>query len=406
MTFSPTRRGFLGGAGLGLATLVCRKHLVAYGAPDRRGRAALVVVVQRGAVDGLAMVPPHGDPLLATLRPSLAARVGAGAVDLDGHWGLHAGLAPLVPHYQAGRLAIVPAVGLPGATRSHFEAQDLLEQGGAPGVAGWANRVVAGEASGGANEDTRAIAVGGALPRSLAGTAPALVIAPNGQIGAARHAPPARRQQILRALGDLYAAGADPFSTTARRALAGAARVEAALAAQPARSAAPKGPVGQALMTAARLLRADLGAELIVVDTGGWDTHTGQARRLDRALGALGEAIAAFATELGDQLASVTLMTVSEFGRTVRENGTGGTDHGTATMSLVLGGRVAGGKVVGRFPGLADHQRFEGRDLAIATDVRDLLGNALAATLGVPDDRLRAVFPGHEPVRLGLFRAS
>jgi uncharacterized protein (DUF1501 family) len=391
----PTRRGFLSTAGLGLAALVARKHLVAFGAPGG-GRKTVVVVVQRGAVDGLAMIPPHGDPLLAAARPTLAA---AKPADLDGYWGLHAGLATLVPHYQAKRLAIVPAVGLPGASRSHFEAQDLLEQGGVVAATGWANRVRA--RVNGPSADTAAIAVGNTLPRALAGASPSLVIEASGQVGLARGAPPARRAQLVAAFNELYAQGTDAFSATARRALASTAHVEQALATLPAKTAQPKGPMGQALSTAARLIRADLGAELIVVDTGGWDTHTAQTARLDRNFAMLGEAIALFADELGDRLADVTLLTVSEFGRTVRENGSGGTDHGTATMSLVLGGAVAGGRVVGAFPGLREDQRFEGRDLAIATDVRDLLAECLG-TLGLSDDTLHAAFPDHERRRVGV----
>jgi uncharacterized protein (DUF1501 family) len=403
MTFS--RRHFLAGAGAGLAglaALVVRPNLTAFAAPAERAgrRKTVVVVMQRGAVDGLAMVPPHGDPALAAARPTLAGKLATGVVDLDGHFGLHAGLAALAPHFAGKRLAIVPAVGLPGASRSHFEAQDLLEQGGVAGDTGWANRLLAHRPHG----DATAVAVGTSLPRALAGTESALVIERNGEIGIARKAPAPRREQLLAAFSELYATGDDPFTRTARHALASAARVEAALAAQPSPAAVPQGPAGQAMMTAARLIRADLGAELIVVDTGGWDTHVGEAQRLDRGLGQLGAAIAAFTAELGDHLADVTLVTISEFGRTVRENGTGGTDHGTATTSLVLGGNVAGGQIIGRFPGLAEDQRFEGRDLAIATDTRDLLGDVLAGTLGLTAAELAAIFPGHAPRRLGIVR--
>jgi len=394
------RRSFLTGMSAGLATLLARPNLRAFAGGARSGTKTVVVVMQRGAVDGLAMVPPHGDPELAKLRPTLAAKTGTNIVDLDGHFGLHAGLAPLADHWKAKRLAIVPAVGMTGATRSHFEAQDLLEQGGIPSDSGWANRLLAHRKPG----DATAIAVGTTLPRSLAGTQPALVVERTGEIGIARKAPAPRRAQLVAAFSELYAAGADPFSVTARRALASATNIEAALSAQPAPKDPPKGPTGQALMTAARLIRADLGAELIVVDTGGWDTHVNEPQRLDRELGQLGAAIAAFTTELGDRLADVTLVTISEFGRTVRENGTGGTDHGTATMSLVLGGEVNGGRIVGTFPGLADDQRFEGRDLAIATDSRDLLSQVLSSTLALSAADLGAIFPDHAPKSLALFR--
>jgi uncharacterized protein (DUF1501 family) len=401
MTF--TRRNFLAGAGAGLAALLVRPNLAAFAAPAVRAASGktVVVVMQRGAVDGLAMVPPHGDPELAKARPTLAGKLATGLVDLDGHFGLHAGLAGLAPHFAAKRLAIVPAIGLPGGSRSHFEAQDRLEQGGVASDTGWANRLLAHRGHG----DTTAIAVGAVLPRALAGGEPALAIERNGEIGIAHKAQPARRGQLIAAFGELYAAGSDPFSATARRALASAARVEAALAALPAPAKPPQGPAGQALATAARLIRADLGAELIVVDVGGWDTHVGQAQRLERGLGQLGAAIAAFADDIGDRLADVTLVTVSEFGRTVRENGTGGTDHGTATTSLVLGGRVAGGRVIGAFPGLAEAQRFERRDLAIATDTRDLLADVLIGTLGIGAADVAAIFPGHRAQRLGVMRA-
>lgn len=384
------RRKFLATMGAGLATLLVRPNLRAFAGTGVPGTKVVVVIMQRGAVDGLAMIPPHGDPELMKLRPTIAAK--SAPVDLDGYFGLHPGLAPLLPHWKAKRLAVVPAVGLAGASRSHFEAQDLLEQGGVASDTGWANRWLAKRDHAG---DATAIAVGQTLPRALAGTSPALVVERTGELGIARKAPPQRRSAILEAFDELYAHGKDPFSITARRALAASARVETALAKQPA--GAGKGPVGQALATAARLITADLGAELIVVDTGGWDTHVNEASRLDRELGQLGTAITAFADALGDRIANTTLVTISEFGRTVKENGTGGTDHGTATMSLVLGGNVDGGRIAGTFPGLGEDHRFEGRDLAITTDTRDLLSEVLAVT----DP---AIFPGHRATPLGLMR--
>lgn len=208
-----------------------RPNLAAFAA-RAAGRKTVVIVMQRAAVDGLAMVPPHGDPELAKARPTLASKLGAGVVDLDGRFGLHAGLAVLAPHFAAKRLAVVPTVGLPGASRSHFEAQDRLEQGGVASDTGWANRLLAHRPHG----DATAIAVGTSLPRALAGVEPALVIERNGELGVARKAPAAKRGQLLAAFGELYASGDDPFARVARRALASAANVEAALAAQPAPS--------------------------------------------------------------------------------------------------------------------------------------------------------------------------
>jgi uncharacterized protein (DUF1501 family) len=400
MTF--TRRHFLCGAGAGLAALLLRPGLTAFAAPAPRAgrRKTVVVVMQRGAVDGLAMVMPMGDPALAAARPTLAGTLAAGAVELDGRFALHAGLGALAPHFAARRLAVVPAVGLPGASRSHFEAQDLLEQGGVVADVGWAERLLARRPAG----DAAAVAVGSNLPRALSGATAALVLAPNGELGLARRAQPGRRSQLQQAFGELYAQRRDAFSRVAERALRSAERVEAALAAQPRPTQPPRGAAAQALATAARLIRADLGAELIIVDSNGWDTHVGQAQRLQRGLGQLGAAIAGFADALGDRLGDVTLLTLSEFGRTVRENGTGGTDHGTATAALILGGEVAGG-VHGAFPGVAPDQLFEGRDLAIATDTRDLLGEVLAQTLGLRGAERAAIFPGHAQRPVGVMRS-
>lgn len=387
------------GAGLGLGLLTGGGSLRAFAQPAATigggRRKTLVCVFQRGAVDGLAMVPPYADPDLAAARPRIAVpRPGQpdGALDLDGRFGLHPALAALAPRWQQRQLAVVHAVGLPGAGRSHFEAQDLLEQGGSPRGAGWVNRLLAG----GAPDDTRAIAVGEELPRALAGGHPALVIARSGDIGIARGAPAARRGALASAFAALYADRSDPVSVTGRRALAAADRLGATLAAVPSATATyPGGALGKAMATASRLIRAELGTEVILVEVGGWDTHTDQPRRLTAGLRELGGSLAAFGDELGDRLADVVVVTLSEFGRTVAENGSGGTDHGTATASLVFGGPVAGGRVLGRWPGLAASARFEQRDLAITSDLRDVLGELLAGHLGASASQLAAVFPDH-----------
>ncbi len=364
----------------------------------------LIAVFQRGAVDGLSMVVPHAEPEYYASRASIAiARPAAGnpeaAIDLDGRFGLHPALAPLKPLWDDGRLAIVPACGSPDATRSHFDAQDYMETG-TPGVKstpdGWLSR--AAEAMpGGSTSPFRAVAIGSQLPRIMRGGAGALamssVAAFDVKAGAAPSAVDPRRgfeAMYEQGVQDvLYGTGRESFEAVK---ILKAARPQDH---KPANGAQyPRTRFGESLKQIAQLIKSGVGLEVAFADITGWDTHAGQGSdrgALAFRLRELGEALAALDRDLGARMADVTVLTMSEFGRTVRENGNRGTDHGHGTAMLVLGGRVRGGRVHGRWPGLGREQLFEGRDLAVTTDFRDLFAEVAVRHLGVSG---AALFPG------------
>jgi len=380
----------------------------AHAAPGKR--RVIVAIFQRGAVDGLAMVPPHGDPAYATGRPGIALappRPGDAerAIDLDGFFGLHPALAPLVPLWTNRSLAIVHACGSPDTTRSHFDAQDYMETG-TPGVKstpdGWLSRAIA---AGPADASPlRAVAIGPALPRILRGDSGAVAMQTIDGFDVRAAGP-----QGLRGFESLYEQGvSDLLRGTGRETFEAVRMLKSAGARErtPANGAQyPPGRLGKALREIARLIRADIGLEVAFADVGGWDTHVAQGNergQLASRLREFGAALAAFSRDVGERMADVVVLTMSEFGRTVAENGNRGTDHGHATAMLVLGGGVRGGQVVGRWPGLARERLFDGRDLAVTTDFRTLFSEVAWRHLGVPR---AAVFPGWTPPasELGLF---
>jgi uncharacterized protein (DUF1501 family) len=369
------------------------------GAPA--GGNTLVCLFQRGAVDGLSMVVPHGDERYFRDRPRVALPR-AVIADLDGFFGLHPALAPLLPYWSDGSLAAVHAVGSPDASRSHFDAQDYMEAG-TPGVKstrdGWANRYCRHHREH-AETPFRAVGFGPNLPRVLAGSAPALAIDDLRAFGLRARSPEVS-ERLARAFADLYAGSAGGL--VAKSSAESFEAIRMLKEADPARLSPangaeyPRGRMGQSLMQIAQLIKADLGLELAFADQGGWDTHVNQGAdqgQLATRLRELGLALAAFALDLGERMRDVVVLTMSEFGRTVEENGNAGTDHGHGTAMLVLGGPVRGGRVVGRWPGLAPEERFEGRDLAVTTDFRALFSEILVRHLGARD--LTAVFPGFE----------
>lgn len=402
---SITRRAFMRAGSLalvsfGLDPLFLDRAAYAARLPAARGKT-LVCLFQRGAVDGLSMVVPHGDPAYYRNRPRIAIPKER-LLDLDGHFGLHPAFAPLAPLWENRSLAVVHAVGSPDPTRSHFDAQDYMESG-TPGVKatrdGWANRYCQHDRE---HHDTpfRAVAFGPTLPRVVAGTAPALAIDDLRTFGLA---PGSRNPEIsarlTRAFESLYRAEA-----TGLLASSAAEGFEAVAALRRANPSAlrpehgadyPRGRLGQSLMQIAQLIKSDLGLELAFADVSGWDTHVnqgGEAGQLSARLTELARGLAAFSADLGERMRDVVVLTMSEFGRTVHENGTGGTDHGHGTAMLVLGGGVKGGRVVGRWPGLGAEGLYEDRDLAVTTDFRHLFGEILDQHLGARD--LDAIFPG------------
>lgn len=391
------RRRFLAFSGLALAGSSTLPGFLkrALAAAPAQGGKVLVALFQRGAVDGLSMVPPLGEPRYAALRPSIAiaAKGDGAALPLDGFFGLHPALRPLMPLWSEGSLAIVHAAGSPDATRSHFDAQDYLDAG-TPGVKstpdGWLNRAegaVIGEPG-----PLAAVALQGTMPRSLAGKARALAFESLSDV--VRRAEPGRASS---AYAEMYAGAEAALSSTfgetadALRVLREARPDRLA----PANGAVyPASPLGRRLQDVARLVRAGVGLRVAATDCGGWDTHAAQgaaAGPLANRLGDLAAALAAFRVDLGERWSDVCLVTMTEFGRTVRENGTRGTDHGHGSVMLVMGGGVKGRRVLARWKGLADGALFEGRDLAVTTDHREVLSEVLARHLAADTSH---VFPG------------
>jgi uncharacterized protein (DUF1501 family) len=364
-------------------------------APNRR----LVVVFQRGAADGLNIVVPYREKNYYTMRPSIAIPQKQ-VVDLDGFFGLHPSMAAFKPLYDQGHLAIVHAAGSPDMSRSHFDAQDFMESG-TPGVKstddGWLNRALQAEDLRHRQEHTafRALALGADVPRTLAGKVPAIAIGNvnNFTVGARGPAP----SPAANAFEAMYGTSGDQiFHATGEETFDAVKMLRAANPAQYKPAADyPNSEFGNNMKQIAQLLKANLGVEAAFTDVSGWDTHQNQGGvdgQLSNRLREFSSAIAAFWKDMGDEAADITLVTMSEFGRTAHENGTGGTDHGHANAMFVLGPDVKGGKVYGRWPGLANEQLNEGRDLALTTDYRAVLGEVVSKTLGA--DNLEGVFPG------------
>jgi uncharacterized protein (DUF1501 family) len=380
------------------------------------GRRVLVGVFQRGAVDGLNVLVPHAEKSYYDVRPSIAVpRPGSAenaALDLDGFFGLHPSMAPLVPYFRDRSAAFVHAVGSPDTTRSHFDAQDFMESG-TPGVKstqdGFLCRALMEKKDPKATP-LRAVAVTPGLPRILSGSAGAISLPNVAQFGIRAGAGSSSAAESFEAMyagavaGSLQATAKESFEAVKLVHAADPARI------QPDNGADyPKSPFGNSMKQIAQLIKANVGLEIAFTDVGGWDTHAGEGGsqgQLANRLKDYANAIAAFAKDLGSRMGDVTLVTMSEFGRTVRENGNRGTDHGHANHMLLLGGGVNGGRVYGRWPGLGTSQLYEGRDLAVTTDFRDVFAEILTRRLSIGN--LAPVFPGYacdEEKRLGVIAA-
>jgi len=391
------RRRFLKSTGLGFLALgLPPSFLVRAAEAQQIGRGkALVVVFQRGAMDGLNAVIPFKDRDYYSFRPSIAIAEPASAenrvIDLDGFYGLHPALAPLKSIYDKGQLAIVHAAGSPDNTRSHFDAQDYMEIG-TPGIKstpdGWLNRYLNEKKKD--ESPFRGVAVTAQLPRMLAGSAPALTLSSIEEFRL-------RNESMAGALQKLYANTTDSlFRLGGQNLFAAMNELKQVQAKIPASSEGyPNGRFGAGLTQIARLIKADVGLEIAFVEIEGWDTHVNQGGatgQMANRLKELADGLAAFYRDLGDRMSDVVLVTMSEFGRTARENGNRGTDHGHANVMFALGGPVRGGKVYGRWPGLAPEVLYEGRDLNLTTDFRAVCGEVIARHLGQKD--LNKIFPG------------
>jgi uncharacterized protein (DUF1501 family) len=412
-----SRRYFLKSGGIAMVGMAALPTFLqrAVAATNGTAKKKMVVLFQRGAMDGLNVVVPFGEPNYYRMRPTIAIpqpkHGGAeAALDLDGFFGLHPSLQPLMPLFRNGQLAIVQAVGSPDPTRSHFDAQDYMESG-TPGLKatdnGWLNRALQNMP-----EDKpspfRAVAFGPYLPRTLQGSAPAVAIADLKQFK--MYGPQQTAEGGFEAM----------YSQTVDHAMRGVGNETFEAidqlkkinpdSYQPENGAQyPKSRFAQSLQEIAELFKADVGLEVAFLDSGGWDNHVnegGVQGQLSNLLKDLGQGIAAFHRDMGDRMGDVVFVSMSEFGRTAHENGNRGTDHGHANCMFVMGGDVKGGRVYTKWPGLNEDQLNQGRDLAVTTDYRSVLGEIISKHLG--DRTLTSVFPGfaNNPKQyLGILKA-
>ena len=406
-----SRRVFLKSGAFAMVTLGFAPSFLArtaFAAGTTRRAKRLIAIFQRGAVDGLNVIVPFGEGDYYRSRPSIAIpKPGSrdGVIDLDGFFGFNPRLSALKPFWDNRALAIVHACGSPDSTRSHFDAQDYMESG-TPGVKstsdGWLNRYL--QVRKAEVESTfRAVALTQQLPRMLQGNAPALAMSQIGQFGIRGDAGGAFEAEYAAAADHvLNGVGREAFDAMKTLKVTDPAKY------QPENGATyPSSPFGQALRQIAQLTKADVGLEVAFADIGGWDTHVNQGSsqgQLASRLDDFGRGIAALVTDLGERMADTVVLTMSEFGRAVNENGNRGTDHGHGNAMIAIGGGLRGGKVYGRWPGLAVNQRYDGRDLAVTTDFRDVFGEVVVKHMGVTN--AQAIFPGYtvQPAKFpGLF---
>jgi uncharacterized protein (DUF1501 family) len=429
------RGGAMALVGTAVVPAFLERSVLAQASSAKASGKKLVVLFQRGAADGLNLVVPYREQAYYEMRPTIAIPPGQ-VLDLNGTFGLHPAMQPLLPLYKSGHLAVIHAAGSPDPSRSHFDAQDFMESG-TPGVKttqdGWLNRALRSEDMLHRKPETafRAVALGPVVPRTLVGTIPAVAIG-NVQdfaVGGRQNSPkpvalpanmvmvngqpvqaqagthvspqPAPSQQSLvsESFEAMYAGSVDAvLHGTGNETFEAVKMLQATDPTHyvPAKGVQyPGGQFGNSMKQIAQLMKAKLGVEAAFADIGGWDTHQNQGAatgQLANRLTDFSQGISAFWQDMGDGAENIVLVTMSEFGRTAHQNGTGGTDHGHANVMFVLGGRVKGGKVYGRWPGLAPEQLNDGRDLVVTTDFRQVLGEAAYKTLGARN--LDVVFPG------------
>jgi uncharacterized protein (DUF1501 family) len=394
----------LASVGMSLSAPAFLERLVAANTVTGGKKKTLIAIFQRGAVDGLNMVVPFGESSYSALRPGVAiAKPEAGnsetAIDLDGFFGLHPAMSSFKSLWESKRLAIVHAAGSPDNTRSHFDAQDYMESA-TPGVKstsdGWMNRYLQSEQN---SERSlfRAVSMTKQMPRVLQGRAPAVAMSNLSDFSIRGGRASAELQGGFEAIyarqnnDSLAEMGRETFEAVNYLKKANPAQYQPEHGAQ-----YPRNPFGNSLLQIAQLIKAGVGLEVAFTDMGGWDTHVNQGNargQLANLLRQFGEGISALCQDLGQRMDDVVVLTMSEFGRTVRENGNRGTDHGHANAMFVIGNSVRGGKVYGRWPGLKNDQLYEGRDLALTTDFRDVFGEVAARHLGAKNSP--SLFPGY-----------
>jgi uncharacterized protein (DUF1501 family) len=413
-----SRRGFLKSGGIALFGVGLMGGIPSFmaeaAASEKRGRLykrkpVLVCIFQRGAMDGLMAVAPFGDEYLKAARPNLF--VGDGLIDLDGRWGLHPGLKAFEPMFREGRLGIVHGIGSPNTTRSHFDAQDYMESGtpfNKGTASGWLNRAV-GLLGHDALTPFAAVSLTSALPRSLYGDHPSLAIGNLQDFAIQLKGNPAVAAAAARSLEDSYdKASSGLLQQTGKESFEAMKMLQAADLRnyQPANGAVyPNSPLGGAMRQIAQLIKMDVGLEVAFTESGGWDTHFNQGTDngvFARSVTDLSSSIAAFWKDVEAYQDDVTVMTMTEFGRTVHQNGTGGTDHGRASCNFILGNEVAGGKVYGDVKALAAENLEDGRDLPVTTDFRSVFSAVADAHLRIANDRV--LFPDWSGVKMEVMR--
>jgi uncharacterized protein (DUF1501 family) len=409
---SITRRVFLRNSALavvGTAAIPSFLTRAAFGATDAAtGNKRLVVIFQRGAADGLNIVVPHGERAYYAMRPSINIPR-KDVIDLDGFFGLHPSMSSFKPIWDQGHLAIVHAAGSPDTTRSHFDAQDFMESG-TPGVKatedGWLNRSLHSLPVPADKSAFRAIAMGPSLPRILSGSEPAVAINNINDFGVGGRNPNSPVANTFEAMYSqsvdtvMHGTGQETFEAVKMLKAADPTKYTPAPGAN-----YPRGRFGNSLQQLAQLIKANLGVQVAFADIGGWDHHVNEGStqgQLANVLGDFSQSLSAFWTDLGDLAEDTVVVTMSEFGRTARENGNRGTDHGHANVMFVMGGPVKGGRVYGRWPGLEQSQLYEARDLAVTTDFRRVLGEAVSQHLG--NKHLETVFPASENISGSFLR--
>ena len=400
-----SRRYFLKSGGLGLVSLGLAPSFferIAAAETGRKGKI-LVTIFQRGAADGLNIVVPFAEKAYYDMRPSIAIPAPSSSgertsLELDGFFALHPSLEPIHGLYKSGQLGMVHAAGSPDNTRSHFDAQDYMESA-TPGVKstrdGWLNRYLLSKPDAAATP-FRAVSMTVSMPRSLQGNAPTVAL---GSIADFDIRAGANSDQIKAGFESMYSSAPSAvLRNTGKETFAALEFLKKTNPEQyqPAGGARyPNSPLGKSLRQIAQLIRAGVGLEVAFAETGGWDHHANEGNvqgQLALRLNDLGQGLAAFYKDMEERMNDIVVLTMSEFGRTARENGNRGTDHGHANVMFVLGGAVKGGKVYGKWPGLAQEQLYEGRDLELTTDFRDVFGEILTNHLGLKNPA--PVFPG------------
>jgi uncharacterized protein (DUF1501 family) len=379
-------------------------------------KRVLVCIFQRGAMDGLMAVTPFSDTYLQAARPDLSlSAVAAGRektlIDLDGRWGLHPGMKAFEPLFRDGRLGIVHGIGSPNNTRSHFDAQDYMESGtpfNKGTASGWLNRAV-GLLGHDAATPFTAVSLTSALPRSFYGDHPSLAIGNLQDFAIQLRGNPAAANSAAKSFEDLYdQTSAGLLHETGKESFEAMKLLQQADVHnyRPAAGAIyPNSPLGNSMRQIAQLIKMDVGLEVGFTESNGWDTHFNQGTDsgiFARNVADLSNSIAAFWQDLGAYQDDVTVMTMTEFGRTVHQNGTGGTDHGRASCNFILGSRVDGGKVHGDVPALAIENLEDRRDLPVTTDFRSVFSAVADMHLQISDDKI--LFPDWNGKRAGVMK--